>query len=217
MPIESNIKKMISAASKSSGAIDIGRYPTVERANARLMKIMFCLGGLGVVLPFLLPESAWLVDSFPIQWLSGWIPSAHKLASVAQAPNVVHAYIVIMLTLAFIFGMGHFLFLESHREYLLASITKNAPRGRLNLWFKALLGIFVFAALLAFFYVFPGQPTGDPQGSRGQLIVSLMVMTKTGLAIFGSIASAAVTIAWFVWCFVIYTFFCISFVDSLKR
>ena len=78
---------------------------------------------------------------------------------------------------------------------------------------KAFLGFFLCAAVLAFLYIFPGQPTGDPHGSRGQLIVSLMLMTKPGLAIFGAIASTGGMAMWWVWCAIIYNIFHIPFLS----
>ncbi len=197
-------------------AHDFPQHPSVLEANARLIKLIYCIGLLGVVMPFLLPESPVLADSFLIQQLSQLIPSAEKLASAALFPNVAHVYIVVMLTLSFLLGIGHFLLLNCRLDYLKFSIAKNAPHGRWNLWCKALLGFFICAALLAFVYIFPGQPTGNPHGSRGQLVVSLMVMTKAGLATFGAIASIGATTAWFAWCLVTYNFFRIPFLGSSK-
>lgn len=192
------------------------QYSSVTSSNSRINKSACWLIGGGLILPFLLPESDWLTNSFAIQKLSALIPSAQKLSNIAIFPNVVFTYIVIMLTMSFVFGIGHFFFLESHHDYLQASIDGNQPRGRLNLWFKALLGFFVFSALLMFCYFFPGQPTGESRGSRGQLLVSLMILTKPGLAIFGAIASLGASAAWFCWCLAIYNFFCIPFFKSSK-
>lgn len=198
-------------------AQDIRRYPLVLKSQARMTKNLLKLGALGLMLPFFLPESAWLADSLVLQKLGILIPAAHKLAAIAQLPNVVYAYITIMLTVAFFYGIGEFIFLESRRESLQYSIAKNAPRGRWNLWLKAFFGILFSAGLIALLYIFPGQHTGDPHGSRGQLIVSLMVMTKPGLAIFGAIASAGLGVAWFAWCLVVYNFFAIPFFRSTNR
>lgn len=196
---------------------DFSQYPLVVKSHASANKIFFGLVSLGVVLPFVLPESAWLIDSFVFQQLSTLIPSARKLASAALFPNVVHAYVLIMLTLSFLAGIGHFVLLTPRREQLQAGIVMSFPRGRWYLWFQALLGIPVFTALLAFFYIFPGQPTSDPHGSRGQLIVSLMLMTKPGLAIFGGITAAGCFAGWWILVSAFYTLFFLPFLTSSKH
>lgn len=197
--------------------IDTTQYSSVSRSNSRITKSFYPLASLGLVLPFVLPESAWLADSYVFQKLNVLIPVAHKLAGAARFPNVVFGYIIIMLTVSFLVGVGNFLFLESRRDYLRLSLVRNAPHGRWNLWLKALGGCFFFSALLALCYIFPSQPTGDSHGSRGQFIVSFMLATKPGLAIFGAIATVGLASGWLALCLVVYNFFNIPFLGSDKQ
>ncbi|MCV2368588.1 hypothetical protein [Roseateles oligotrophus] len=191
-------------------------YPSVVRSNSRLTNGIIWLCGFGLVLPFLLPESDWLAKSFIFQQLGVLIPSAHKLSIIASSPNVVFVYLVAMLAFAFLCGTASFLSIESQLEYLQFAVL-GEPRGKWVLWLKGFLGIFVFAALLAFFYIFPDQPTNKAHGSRGQLMVSFMVSTKPGLAIVGASAAAGAATIWFVWCQAIFNFFSIPFQYLFKR
>jgi hypothetical protein len=199
---------------KLKKSVNISTYDAVEKTNARWIKFCCVLVVPGLILPFVLPESPWLADSFLLQQLGSLIPSAHKLASVAQFPAVVYAYIVIMLTIAFVLGLANLLLVDSYSAHTRAEIVLSPKRTRKILWLKALFGIFFFTAFLALFYIFPGQPDGNPQGSKGQLMVSLMVMTKPGLAVFGSAATMGAAIAWFVWPIVIFNTFYIPFMGS---
>jgi len=191
----------------SSG--DRDPFPTVKKANAILGKIVFGLMGFGLILPLFLPESSWLADSNVIRLLSAVIPSASKLAAVAQFPHVVHAYVVIMLTLAFLLGVLSFLFvfLKIRHEFLQADIARDASRGIWIVWLRRVGGIFFCAALVAFFYILPGEASADSRGSRGQLILSLIVMTKSGLAVFGGFISGGLIAIWFAWFHAVYSFF----------
>jgi hypothetical protein len=192
--------------------VDLDNFPVMKKSNARLHKAFFCLMVFGVILPFLLPESSWLIDSSVMRWLSSLVPSAGKLARVAQAPNVVHAYVLIALSLSVIFGIFLFLSAPSLHGLILASIAIGAPKSLLTLWLKAIGGIVFWAALLYLLYVLPGKaPNTDSGGSRGQLILSLMVMTKPGLAVFGGFVSGGLMHVWFFWFFAIYSFFKIPF------
>lgn len=201
----SRMKKMISQS-------DRDKFPILKMNDARQQKVCFGLMALGAILPFLLPESGWLVNTSVMQWLSKLIPSASKLAAVAQAPNVVQAYIVITLTLSLVFAVSVFFRTKPLSEYLIADVTLSAPRGLFALWVKAVGGIIFWTLLLYVFYIFPGtEPSVDPRGSRGQLIVSLMVMTKPGLGIFGGFICGALTNLWFFWFYAIYSLFKIPF------
>jgi hypothetical protein len=197
----SRMRKMISQSERD-------KFPILKLTNARLYKATFGLMAFAAILPFLLPESGWLVDTSVMQWLGKFIPSAGKLAAVAQASNVVQAYIVITLMLSLVFGVSVFFRIKPLSEYLIADVTLSAPRGLFALWIKAVGGIIFWTLLIYLFYIFPGEePSVDPRGSRGQLIVSLMVMTKPGLGIFGGFICGALTNLWFFWFYAIYSFF----------
>lgn len=196
---------------RASVSRNLDQFPTVKKANSKLTRMMFGLMGFGAVLPFLLPESSWLVDTSVMHWLSGFIPSASKMAGAALVPNLVHAYIVITLSVSFCFGVGFFCTVELG-EFVQAALAKNASKGLFYMWCVTFCGVAVFALLLYFFYVFPGTPpSGDPRGSRGQLIVSLMMMTKPGLAIFGGFICGGIAGIWFMCLLAIYQFFHIPF------
>ncbi len=201
---------------------DVGRnferFPSVKEANSRLTKMMFGLMGFGAVLPFFLPESSRLIDTSVMRWLSGFIPSAHKMAGAALTPNVVHAYLVITLSVSFCFGVGFF-FSVKRRDFLQASIVINAPKGLFSLWCKTFLFcVLFFAAVLYFFYVLPGTPpSSNSSGSRGQLIMSLILMTKPGLAIFGGFISGGIACLWFVWLIAIHNLFHIPFLPFQSK
>jgi hypothetical protein len=77
-----------------------GTPPAVQKSTRRLMKLAVWFGGFGLVLPFVLPESAVLSNTTLFQFLERLVPSATKAASVAQYPNVVRVYFSLMLTLA---------------------------------------------------------------------------------------------------------------------
>ena len=172
-----------------------GTPPAVQKSTRRLMKLAVWFGGLGLVLPFVLPESAVLSDSALFQFLERLVPSATKAASVAQYPNVVRVYFSLMLTLAPVLALYFLIWHEPWRTRMLPMEKFDALRKVACLGACILMvGILLCLGLLIYFL--PGTVSADSRGSRGQLLFSLIVMTKTGLAIFGSFLSVVVFFIW---------------------
>jgi hypothetical protein len=172
-----------------------GTPPAVQKSTRRLMKLAVWFGGLGLVLPFVLPESAVLSNSALFQFLERLVPSATKAASVAQYPNVVRVYFSLMLTLAPVLALYFLIWHEPWRTRMLpmekfGSLRKVACLGACIL----MVGILLCLGLLIYFL--PGTVSSDSRGSRGQLIFSLIVMTKPGLAIFGGFISVCALFIW---------------------
>jgi hypothetical protein len=80
--------------------IEINNKPVVKESDKKLMKLTYWFGGLGVVLPFILPESDVLVNTSIFQWLEQFVPSAKKASTVAAHPNVVWVYFTLMFIAA---------------------------------------------------------------------------------------------------------------------
>lgn len=177
---------------------NISNYPSIQKHNALMAKCILIISALGIMLPFVLPHSPWLADAHLFQQLGFLIPAAGKLAEPALHKNLVFVYVNTMLVLAFLLSIWTAIQINSWRELSIAEIEINQRKSKFMLWLKALLGMLFLLGGLALFYIFPGRVDGSPAGSRGDLIVSLMVMTKSGLAIFGTIASAAI---YCMWCF----------------
>jgi hypothetical protein len=159
------------------------------------MKLAVWFGGLGLVLPFVLPESAVLSNSAPFQFLERLVPSATKAASVAQYPNVVRVYFSLMLTLAPVLAMYFVIWHEPWRTHISKMATYSAFR-RIQGMGGGIFLIAVLTCLNLLFYFLPGTVSADSRGSRGQLLFSVIVMTKSGLAVFGSFLSLGVFVIW---------------------
>jgi hypothetical protein len=147
------------------------------------------------VLPFVLPESAVLSNTTLFQFLERLVPSATKAASVAQYPNVVRVYFSLMLTLAPVLAMYFVIRHEPWPTRILAVENFDALR-KIKCFGFCIFAVGVFASLILLVYFLPGTVSSDSQGSHGQLIFSLIVITKTGLAIFGSFLSLGIFAIW---------------------
>jgi hypothetical protein len=172
-----------------------GTPPAVQESTRRLMKLAVWFGGLGLLLPFVLPESGVLSNSALLQLLERLVPSAAKAASVAQYPNVVRVYFSLMLTLAPVLALYFSIWHEPWR-------TRTLPMEKFDALRKiACLGACIFMVglllcLALLIYFLPGTVSADSRGSRGQLMFSLIVMTKPGLAIFGGFISVCMLFIW---------------------
>jgi len=90
-------------------------------------------------------------------------------------------------------------------------------KDRLQVELRDMLRMGFCRPSLALCYIFPSQPAVDSHGSRGQLIVSFMLVAKSGLAIFGAIATVGLSSGWLALCLVIYNLFNIPFLHSEKN
>ncbi len=177
---------------------DVSKYPSIQKHNARVAFCILIIIIPGFVLPFILPNSSWLEETYIFKTLGSLIPAANKLAAPAIHKNVVFVYVNFMLSLAFLLSAWTAFKVDSWREFSIGEVNFNRKKHKVLLWLKAVFGVVFFMGLLAFFYIFPGKVDGGPGNTRGTLIVSLMVMTKPGLAIFGAIASVGVYVTWVV-------------------
>jgi len=172
-----------------------GTPPAVQKSTRRLMKLAVWFGGLGLVLPFVLPESAVLSNSALFQFLERLVPSATKAASVAQHPNVVRVYFSLMLTLAPVLAMYFVIWHEPWPTRILAVEKFDALR-RIKGIGGGIFAIGILTGMALLVYFLPGAVSAGSRGSHGQLIFSLIVMTKTGLAVFGSFLSVGMFLIW---------------------
>jgi len=172
-----------------------GTPPAVQKSTRRLMKLAVWFGALGLVLPFVLPESDVLSGTALFQFLAQWVPSASKAASVALYPNVVLVYFSLMLTLAPVLALYFLIWHEPWRTRMLAMEKFDALRKAKCLG-ACVLAIGVLTGMSLLIYFLPGTLSADSRGSRGQLAFSLIVTTKLGLAIFGSFLSLGVFVNW---------------------
>jgi hypothetical protein len=143
-----------------------GTPPAVQESTRRLMKLAVWFGGLGLLLPFVLPESGVLSNSALLQLLERLVPSAAKAASVAQYPNVVRVYFSLMLTLAPVLALYFSIWHEPWR-------TRTLPMEKFDALRKiACLGACIFMVglllcLALLIYFLPGTVSADSRGSRG--------------------------------------------------
>lgn len=191
-------------------------FPVVKRCNRKLLTGFLALTTFGLMLPLLmlplfLPGLPWLTNSYPWRFLNAVVPSAKKLSLSIQSPNTADVYWIFILLASLLLGIYQFLSLKTPEEFLRADMILSSPKSRFRMWLKAVGGSFIFALLIIFFHILPGELGLDPGGSRGQLVVSLMLMSNVALAIFGGLISGSLSVVWFFFLYAVYSVIRIPF------
>lgn len=166
----------------------------IQESNRRLIHALIWIGGLGVLLPFVLPESGVFADTVPLRLLEQLVPSATKVAAVATYPNVVRAYFSLMFTLAPLVAVVSLLRRERWGER--SRLTVQWAHSVLPKVGRSLLATAVLVSLNLFIYLLPAAASTSMSPSRGQLLLSLALTTKPGLAFVGGLLSAGVFAIW---------------------
>jgi hypothetical protein len=166
----------------------------IQESNRRLTHALIRIGGIGVLLPFLLPESRVLADTMPFRLLEQLVPSATKAAAVATYPNVVLVYFSLMFTLAPLVAVVTLLRHERWRERCRPEV--QGAHSVLRKAGRSLLATVVLVSLNLFIYLLPATASTSIGTSRGQLLFSFALTTKLGLALVGGLLSAGVFAIW---------------------
>lgn len=166
----------------------------IQESNRRLTHALIRIGGLGLLLPFLLPESGVLADTAPFRLLEQLVPSATKAAAVATYPNVVRVYFSLMFTLVPLVAVFDLLRQEKWRER--CRLTAHGAYSVLQKTGRSLLATTVLVSLNLFIYLLPAAVSTSIGTSRGQLFFSFALTTKPGLALVGALLSAGVFAIW---------------------
>ena len=168
----------------------------IQASGQWLTLTIYRFGGFGAVLPFLLPQSRWLVERAPIQLMSQWVPSAAKAGAVATYPHVVQTYIALMFTIAPLLAayglLRHTAWRDRCRSY------RARPGSPLRKLLVCLAGATLGVSLNLLFYMLPGSVSNAIGNGHGQLLFSLMVTSLPGLAVVGSLLSAAILAIWWI-------------------
>ena len=166
----------------------------IQESNRRLTHALISIGGLGVLLPFVLPESGVLAETLPFLLLEQLVPSATKAGAAATYPNVVRVYFSLMFTLAPLVAVVSLLRHERWRER--CRLTMQGVQSVLLKVGRSLLAAAVLVSLNLFIYLLPAAVSTSIGTSRGQLLFSFALTTKLGLALVGGFLSAGVFAIW---------------------